>query len=36
MDNINMENFNVDEIELKLIKEFGKAEYEKLMAEINI
>jgi hypothetical protein len=36
LDNVNMDNFDVDDIEQKLIKEFGKEEYEKLMKEINI
>ena len=36
LDNVNMDNFDIDEIERKLIKEFGKEEYEKLMKEINI
>ena len=36
LDNINMDNFDVDDIEKKLIKEFGKEEYDRLMKEINV
>ena len=36
LDNINMDNFDVDDIEQKLIKEFGKEEYDRLMKEINV
>ena len=31
-----MDNFDVDDIEQKLIKEFGKEEYDRLMKEINV
>ena len=36
LDNVNMDNFDVDDVEQKLIKEFGKEEYERLMKEINV
>ena len=36
LDNVNMDNFDVDDIEQKLIKEFGKEEYDRLMKEINV
>ena len=36
LDNVNMDNFDVDDIEQKLIKEFGKEEYERLMKDINV
>jgi hypothetical protein len=36
LDNVNMDDFDVDDIEQKLIKEFGKEEYERLMKDINV
>ena len=36
LDNVNMDNFDVDDIEQKLIKEFGKEEYDRLMKEIDV
>lgn len=36
LDNVNMDILDIDDIEMKLIKEFGKEEYERLMKEIDV